>query len=290
MGFSRFLTLCLLSLRATVALAKDVSPFHDRNIPRSLPDFIFYPSKQADEETSAPSQSPNLAVKISTSFPSSEIFGIKLINGHPTQALLSITNDEPQPINVVFIGGSLWTTDFAIQPPQIVRNLTTTRYDVEIPAGEKESISYSFATELQPQDLKLNLAVVLTDSEGAPFTFQAFNETVSVVEPDTSIFDPQIIFLYLFLLALFAGTLYFIYSTWITTLFPQKAKSGKAKKSTHGAKKVDPTDQVSVVGADGPAVTSGAKAYDESWIPEGHLNRPGAKRVKSGARPKSKAG
>lgn len=98
------------------------------------------------------------------------------------------------------------------------------------------------------------------------------------------------IFLYLFLLALFAGTLYFIYSTWITTLFPQKAKSGKAKKSTHGAKKVDPTDQVSVVGADGPAVTSGAKAYDESWIPEGHLNRPGAKRVKSGARPKSKAG
>ena len=32
------------------------------------------------------------------------------------------------------------------------------------------------------------------------------------------------------------------------------------------------------------------KAYDESWIPEGHLNRPGAKRVKSGARAGGKKG
>jgi len=76
-------------------------------------------------------------------------------------------------------------------PPQILRNLTTSRYNVEIPAGSSESISYSFATELQPQDLKLNLAAVVTDSEGTPYTLQAFNETVSIVEPDTSIFDPQ---------------------------------------------------------------------------------------------------
>lgn len=62
---------------------------------------------------------------------------------------------------------------------------------MEIPAGQSESISYNFATELQPQDLKLNLAAVVTDSEGTPYTLPAFNETVSVVEPDTSIFDPQ---------------------------------------------------------------------------------------------------
>ena len=62
---------------------------------------------------------------------------------------------------------------------------------MEIPAGQSESISYNFATELQPQDLKLNLAAVVTDSEGTPYTLPAFNETVSIVEPDTSIFDPQ---------------------------------------------------------------------------------------------------
>ncbi len=148
-------------------------------------------SRKADEEVENPSTSPNIAVKISTSFPSSEIFGIKLVNGHPTQALLAFSNEEPEPVSVAFIGGSLWTIAFPQQGPQIVRNLTTTRYNVEIPAGQSESISYNFATELQPQDLKLNLAAVVTDSEGTPYTLPAFNETVSIVEPDTSIFDPQ---------------------------------------------------------------------------------------------------
>lgn len=96
------------------------------------------------------------------------------------------------------------------------------------------------------------------------------------------------IFLYLFLLAIFGGTAYFIYQTWITTIFPQKRRGGKggerAKTSSRGSKKVDPSDQVSVAGADGPAVTttSGAKGYDASWIPEHHINRPEARRIKSG--------
>lgn len=100
------------------------------------------------------------------------------------------------------------------------------------------------------------------------------------------------IFLYLVVLGAFAGTAYFVYSTWITTFFPQKKGRGKggerAKKSSAGTKKVDPADQVAVVGADGPAVTSGAKAYDESWIPAAHLQRPEAKRVRSGT-PKTKS-
>lgn len=98
------------------------------------------------------------------------------------------------------------------------------------------------------------------------------------------------IFLYLVLLGAFAGTVYFIYNTWITTFFPQKKGRGKggerAKKSSTGLKKVDPAEQVAVVGADGPAVTSGAK-YDESWIPAAHLQRPEAKRIRSGT-PKAK--
>ncbi|MCJ1391591.1 hypothetical protein MMC18_004455 [Xylographa bjoerkii] len=269
----RLSTLALLSLRVLSALAQeDASP----------------------EDAVNPSKSPNLAVKVSTSFPSSEIFGIKLVNGHPTQALLSFTNDEASPINVAFVGGSLWGPDPKTNgaTSRIVRNVTSTRYNVEIPAGEKESVSYSFATELHPQDLRLQLTAVVANEAGTMYTLNAFNETVSVVEPDASLFDVQLIFLYLFLLAIFLGTLYFVYNTWITTLFPQKARAGKggerAKRSSGGSKKVDPADQVAVVGADGPAVTSGAKAYDESWIPAQHLNRPEARRVKSGARPKSR--
>jgi len=99
------------------------------------------------------------------------------------------------------------------------------------------------------------------------------------------------IFLYLVLLGAFGGTVYFVYNTWISTFFPQKKGRGKggerAKMSSGQSKKVDPADQVAVVGADGPAVTSGAKAYDESWIPASHLQRPEAKRVRSGAKPRA---
>lgn len=100
------------------------------------------------------------------------------------------------------------------------------------------------------------------------------------------------IFLYLVLAGVFGGIIYFFYQTWITTLFPQKKRGGKggerAKRSTGGSKAVDPSDQITVVGADGSAVASGSKTYDESWIPESHLQRPQAKRVGSG-RPKSRA-
>lgn len=79
----------------------------------------------------------------------------------------------------------------APDPPVILRNLSSTRYDLTIPAGEKESLTYSFATEMHPQDLTLNLGAVFQNSEGNIFTKQVYNETVSVVEAPTSIFDPQ---------------------------------------------------------------------------------------------------
>lgn len=119
---------------------------------------------------------------------------MKLVNGHPTQALLSFSNEEPNPINLAFIGGSLWAPDPKTNGATdvIIRNVTSTRYNVQIPPGESESISYSFATELHPQDLRLNIVAVLTSDMGAVYTLQAYNETVSVVEPDASFFDPQL--------------------------------------------------------------------------------------------------
>lgn len=139
-------------------------------------------------------QTPSLAVEISTSFPQSEIFGVKLVNGHPTRAVLDVANNEPQPITVAVIGGSLTTpidVPGAPDPPIVVRNLTAQRFGVQVPGGEKESISYSFATELHPQDLRLSIAAVLQNSEGSVFTKMVYNETVSIVEAPVSIFDPQ---------------------------------------------------------------------------------------------------
>lgn len=133
-------------------------------------------------------QTPNLKVSVSASFPQSEIFGVKLINGHPTQAVISIANSEPGPVSVALIGGSLYSIQGT---PQVLRNLTAQRYTIEVPAGEQGSVTYSFATEMHPQDLRLQLVTVIKDDKDAFYTMQVFNETVSVVEAPTSIFDPQ---------------------------------------------------------------------------------------------------
>jgi hypothetical protein len=122
------------------------------------------------------------------------VFGVKLINGRPTQSVLSIANNEPQPVKVSLVGGSLWAPPAAGAAGgewRLIQNLTATRYNLEVPAGAKESLSYAFTTDLQPADLRLNLGVMVADSKGKFYTLQAYNETVSVVEPETSLLDPQ---------------------------------------------------------------------------------------------------
>lgn len=87
---------------------------------------------------------------------------------------------------------------------------------------------------------------------------------------------------------MFAGSSYWIYTTWIATLFPQTARSNKGDRPRKPAtKKIDiSTGNVSVVGGDGTVVATGAQAYDESWIPAHHLQRPEAKRAKSSGKVK----
>ena len=123
---------------------------------------------------------------------------MKLVNGHATQAVLDFTNHEAEPVNIAVIGGALSTLlplPAGTHPSAaIVRNLTHARYDLQIPAGEKQTLPYSFTTDLHPQDLRLNIIAVVASQAGAVYQIQAFNETVSVVEAATSFFDPQMYF------------------------------------------------------------------------------------------------
>ncbi|KAL5119946.1 Increased recombination centers protein 22 [Pleosporales sp. CAS-2024a] len=244
--------------------------------------------KVADADAQPHTRSLNVDVDVF--FPLSEVFGIKLVNGHATPVRLAINNHEPTPIGLSLVAGSLSLQEAAGEA-RVVRNLTAQKYSIEIPPGANKTVPYSITTDMHPQDLRLQLVAVLRDQQNSVYTVPVYNGTVTVVEPAASFFDPQIIFLYLVVLGVFGGISYFVYNTWIATFFPQKKGRGKggerAKKSSLGSKTVDPADQVAVVGADGPAVTSGSKAYDESWIPASHLQRPEAKRVRSGT-PKTK--
>lgn len=111
---------------------------------------------------------------------------MKLVNGHATQAVLSVHNTEAEAVTVQIVGGSLWDIKAAKQ----IRNLTAIPFNVEVPAGTTQSLSYNFATELHPQDLQLLLAAQVIKGQTI-HQVPAYNGTVSIVEAPVSIFDPQ---------------------------------------------------------------------------------------------------
>jgi hypothetical protein len=268
MGFSKLLSLALLGLQATLAIADKPVVGNDDSI---VVDNV-------EDLPGAIPKSANLKVTASGSIAHSEIFGIKLVNNQPTQAILQFNNSEPAPVTIAFILGSLNDP----KTDKVVRNLTTKAFDKQVPAGEAVSFGYSFAVEMHPQSLKLKIVAMVMDSKKAFYQVPVLTESVDVVEAPISIFDPQTIFLYLVLASTFGGTCYFIYSTWIVPLLPQK----KPRSGKHGKRHAD-THSGGAAG-DSSATATGSKGYDESWIPPQHLNKPEAKRVRGGT-PKTKA-
>jgi hypothetical protein len=108
---------------------------------------------------------------------------------------VEVTNHEEGSIQLSFVGGILSTTNElpagAPITAGVLRNITAVRYDLFIEPGEKKSVPYSFALDMQPQDVVLQLIAVVSNSKGQLFQIQAYNQTASIVEPPTSFFDPQ---------------------------------------------------------------------------------------------------
>ncbi|ROT40852.1 hypothetical protein SODALDRAFT_330578 [Sodiomyces alkalinus F11] len=136
-----------------------------------------------------------LAADIETTFPEADIFGVKLVNGRPTKALVEFANHEETPIQVALLTGTLSKLGElpagALGTDAIVRNLTAVRYALSVEPGEKKAVPYSFVQDMQPQDVRIQLVAVVYNSAGDVFQVQAYDGTAAIVEAPISIFDPQ---------------------------------------------------------------------------------------------------
>ncbi|RKF77550.1 Increased recombination centers protein 22-2 [Golovinomyces cichoracearum] len=234
---------------------------------------------------------PNLAVSISASFPSSsDDLGVRILNGHKTCALLEFINSEAEPIIVSSVKGAL----FGLDAPQadakpsasLIHNLTSANYNIEIQAGEKRAILFTFTTNFQPQDFRLNIAANISHREGS-HQVQAFDEIVKVLDSATSIFDPQILFLYILLAASAGIFVFWAYKSWIQPLLPQTKRGTKSGEQIKRSNNFTETPGSSENQARAVSSATGQKLYDESWIPEHHIKKTTAKRSKGGSTKKS---
>ncbi|CCU77503.1 unnamed protein product [Blumeria hordei] len=246
------------------------------------------------DQSQTPQVELDISVSITTSFPSSELFGVQIFNGLKTVALLDLKNNEADKITLKMVKGSL--SNIQKDPKvtkaatDISRNLTTVRYDVAIPAGQNQSIPFTFTTDLLPQDFNLSLFALIINNEGKEYQVPAYNGTVSVVDPATSILDPKVMFLNLFF-TIFSGLiLYWVYKHWIEHLIPVTKRGGKGmdkfKRSTRALKPEEISDKLfsTIPNAKSADLsnTSASKSYDESWIPDHHIKKPTPKRSKNG--------
>lgn len=120
---------------------------------------------------------------------------MRLVNGRPTKVLVEVTNNEDNPISVASLAGAVTATDAlpddAPAYRAILRNLTAVKYDLAVEAGESKALPYSFALDMQPQDVRLQIMAVITNAKGELFRIPVHNDTTTIVEAPTSFFDSQ---------------------------------------------------------------------------------------------------
>lgn len=147
-----------------------------------------------------------------------------------------------------------------------------------IPAAERVSLTTHSMTQAiiliiryRPQDIGLTVWVNIAETGSKELhQITALNQTVSVVEPQSSWFDLQLLFLYLVMASALAGGAYLLYSSF----FAQPTRKS-SKTKTRQVKAVVPAEK----GKAYPDV----KPYEEEWIPEQHLKHRASKLKKSGA-------
>ncbi|TXT11570.1 uncharacterized protein COLE_01980 [Cutaneotrichosporon oleaginosum] len=170
--------------------------------------------------------------------------------------LIQITNSGENNFTLVSASASYHDTN---KHWKLVKNATVTKLNLPVNAGANFTAPYNLNSELRSAEHGLTVWVDLKHGKEL-HRVTAFNSTVSVVEPATSWFDPQVILMYLIVGAALLGAGYFAFTTYFAP--PKKTRKG-ARKHAKAAPAV----------VEGTISDTAKGAYDEDWIPAQHKRR-----------------
>ncbi|KAI9317634.1 hypothetical protein BX666DRAFT_1856830, partial [Dichotomocladium elegans] len=191
-------------------------------------------------------------LEVTAQFPDNP-FGL-ITNGQRNNVLMTVTNKEKADFTVLAISGKVSLPE---NPDKILRNLTALRYNAAVPADGSVDVPFTFYSEFAPGDLALTIFLdVLTEEK--ILRVVGYDGIITVVDPEISWFDPQLIFLYIVLGAIGLGVSYIIRKAFFggSKLKAKKAKEPAAQPSHRDEK--------------------GQMILDESWIPEQYLKQAGS--------------
>ncbi|TBU49796.1 hypothetical protein BD309DRAFT_1076165 [Dichomitus squalens] len=181
-------------------------------------------------------------------FPETNAFG-QVVNGERNALFVAIESKEAdRNVTLKNIAGSLHNA----QTDRLVKNLTKTDYPIPLIEGAPLQLPFAFHSEFKPGEYKLNIWIEHV-VDGKTYRVTAYDSIITVVEPESSIFDFKLLLTYVIVTGLLGGLGYYTY----LTLAPQPKKRKIPQPSA-------PVGTVTATGAGG---------YQEEWIPEHHLKK-----------------
>ncbi|POW07754.1 hypothetical protein PSHT_09817 [Puccinia striiformis] len=228
----------------------------------------------------AGSVSPQLTpekLEISAAFPSDNQFGI-VFNGQPNKILqvLKVLNLGRDPVEDVMRIHRVWNEFREVGGKErlLKKGVPLPSKRTLPPKIEPYVIPYMFSAEEREGDIGLRIWVEWSGPKGKKHQSMAYDSTVTIQEPPTRWFDPQLILLYIILGSTFGGIGYMVYNSYVVPAKP--ARSLKPKPSAEAP-------LLSNSGNSKVATPTGASgAYEEEWIPAGHSVRSPAKKAGTG--------
>ncbi|CAG8529292.1 10977_t:CDS:2 [Ambispora leptoticha] len=209
------------------------------------------PSKKETEPANPPGEDVELSAELIDN-PFSLV-----VNGQQTKLRVTFNNKGQENYTVRFVAGALTNPENATE---IFTRFPAVQYDYPVPTMDHAELEYRFYSEFSPQDLDLVIFVIFTnDEKRTRFEGIAYNSTIHIVEPEQSIFDLQLLFLYLILAGIIGGVGYLIFQAFFGGL---KSKKNQKLREQKIAEKQAAQASIELT------------TYDENWIPAHHLKKP----------------